>query len=152
VGLVESLMEVAAKLGAMKDAKVCSRDALVQVAKARLAWVNRDHALRLATKLGWTQPPPSGNALPEPFDEAATEAWLGAVVGAEGLARHALPLVVLPGEMKAMRFLRLLPDETVRCLKPASAFLGVGLRAAPLSNRNVNSMYKRIPSFRIRVT
>jgi hypothetical protein len=103
------------------------------VAKARLAWVNRDHALRLATKLGWTKPPPPcGNALPEPFDEAATEARLGAEVGAEGLARHALPLVVLPGEMKAMRFLRLLPDETVRCLKPASVFCWRWAEGCPL--------------------
>jgi len=128
-GLIDNLMEVSHKLGAMKSAKVCSMPALVQVAKSWLAWINRDYSLKLATKLNSAA---SSSSISSPSlpgagaaaisastpieylnNEAAMEAHLGRDVSVEALAQQALPLVVLPGEFKALRFLRLLPDETV---------------------------------------
>ena len=101
--LVEQLMEVAHELGAMKQAKV-AREAIVPVAKARLEWINRDNAQRLAERSGWTGDVQS--------DLQSTEIVLAREYDNE-LAAHATPLLIIPGDYKALRFLRHLPDETV---------------------------------------
>lgn len=128
-GLIHHLMAVSHKLGIMKAAKVCSRPALVQVAKSWLAWINRDYSLKLAAKLNAASSSSSAaaaSAATPPIEylnnEAAIEAHLASDVSVKELAQHALPLVVLPGEFKALRFLRLLPDETVRSKLEYSSF------------------------------